>query len=80
MVHDNAVLQGCTASTEVAEAIEEMKKRMQEIHKEIEERRDQRTQRNQAQAAERKEARFDVGDHVLRSRVDRKHQNKLWVT
>ncbi|EGZ13609.1 hypothetical protein PHYSODRAFT_510968 [Phytophthora sojae] len=40
----------------------------------------QQTERNQRRHQHAKKPNFDVGDYVLRSRVDSKHQDKLLVT
>eukprot|EP00644_Phytophthora_capsici_P011255 jgi/Phyca11/110519/e_gw1.18.275.1 len=42
--------------------------------------RDKQTERNQRRHQHAQQPNFDVGDYVLRSRVDQKHQDKLLVT
>ncbi|POM60330.1 hypothetical protein PHPALM_30819 [Phytophthora palmivora] len=50
------------------------------VHRVVEIKRDQQTQRNREGQKYPRKANFSVGDYVLRSRVDKKHQDKLLVT
>ncbi|EGZ18087.1 hypothetical protein PHYSODRAFT_331951 [Phytophthora sojae] len=50
------------------------------MHKPMINARAQQTERNQRRHQHAKKPNFDVGDYVLRSRVDSKHQDKLLVT
>ncbi|KAJ8540654.1 hypothetical protein ON010_g12572 [Phytophthora cinnamomi] len=70
--------------TEQPELIEQklqaLRASVQTMHKAVDEERDQQTQRNKKDQRGAKKANFSVGDYVLRSRVDQKHQDKLLVT
>ncbi|KAJ0400435.1 hypothetical protein ATCC90586_006519 [Pythium insidiosum] len=50
------------------------------MHKVAEQERSKQTKRNKLKAKQAQTPNFDVGDYVLRSRVDQKHQDKLQVT
>jgi hypothetical protein len=57
-----------------------LRSNVQEMHREMVEQRSKQLKLNQKKAKRTQEANFHVGDYVLRSRVDAKHQNKLLVT
>ncbi|OWZ11511.1 LOW QUALITY PROTEIN: hypothetical protein PHMEG_00015451 [Phytophthora megakarya] len=57
-----------------------LRTRVQEMHRKMQIARSEQTQRNQNMQRGARKANFDVGDYVLRSRVDQKYNDKLLVT
>ena len=60
--------------------LERLRSTIRTLHKEMVEQRAKQLNRNKSNSKKAHEVNFHIGDYVLRSRVDSKHQNKLLVT
>ena len=65
---------------QIEQRLEQLRHSVLQLHKKVVEQRENQTRRNQKERTARKKPNFDVGDYVLRSRVDQKYQSKLLVT
>ncbi|ETN08089.1 hypothetical protein PPTG_11957 [Phytophthora nicotianae INRA-310] len=64
----------------IGRKLRDLRESIQVMHKAVAVERDRQTQRNKKGQRGAKKVNFSVGDFVLRSRVDQKHQDKLLVT
>lgn len=64
----------------IEQKLSELRASVHLMHKDVAKERDQQTCRNKKGQRGARKANFSVGDFVLRSRVDQKHQDKLLVT
>ena len=68
------------APAKIQEQLDAIRDDMRMMHKRVKQERAKQAKRNQRNQRAARVANFDVGDYVLRSRVDDKHQDKLLVT
>ncbi|KAE9074015.1 hypothetical protein PF006_g28617 [Phytophthora fragariae] len=64
----------------IAQKLSSLRDSVYAMHRAADAERDRQTQRNKKGQRGARKANFSVGDYVLRSRVDQKHQDKLLVT
>jgi hypothetical protein len=65
---------------QIQQKIDSLLESLRQMHKDVRVEREKQTKRNQRNQRHSRKPNFDIGEYVLRSRIDQKHQNKLLAT